>query len=183
MEYLRPVKGVFTKPGLFFLQLKDSGVSHKIIFLKYALPLLVISSLGRIWKPTVLQEDMSLFSWMFCIHFFANALSLWLGPWMIARLAPSFQSKRDFALCLSMVVFAYIPFLLAQGLSAFFPESWLVGIPGLIYTVFLYGFALPRVLHTPPERVLGFTLISFFILLGISYGTNLILSGLFIFVE
>jgi hypothetical protein len=183
MNYLRLFLLVFTKPGLAFSRIKEEQLSHGLLFLLYAMPLLVFASLGRMSQPMGLQEDMTLAYAVFLIHICATATSMWLGAWMISRLSPSFHSERHFPHTLKMIVLSYTPFLLAQGLSFLLPESWPVGIIGLIYTVYLFGLALPLVLQTPRERLIGFTLISFFVLLGISYGLSLMFSGMVIFVE
>jgi hypothetical protein len=152
------------------------------LFLFYGLPLILTGSLGRM---LILGEgkDLSLASLVvFWINLAAYVLAILLGSGLVARLARPFKAVSDRGLTLKLMVVAFTPFFLSQLMIALIPGIKPVGFLALGYTVFLFGKGLVPLLETPPAKVAGFTLVAFFILLGIAWVVNILLSGLLIFV-
>lgn len=117
----------------------------------------------------------------FLVGLAAYILSVWLGARIIARLAGAFGSEQDAGKSMFLCIIAYTPLMLAQLLASLGPVMEPVWFVGLIYAAFVFGKGTGPLLRTPAHKTLGFTLVGFFVLFGISAVSIHILSALFIF--
>jgi hypothetical protein len=152
------------------------------MFFFYGLPLLLIGSAGRMVASKAAGGDWLAGTTVFLINLAAYTLAVLLGATLVSRLAKPFQSTRDRSATLKLIVVAFTPFLVSQPLTAISPYLRVIGFLALAYTLVLFGIGLKPMLQTPPAKVTGFSLVAFFILLGIAWVVNLVLSGLLIFV-
>jgi hypothetical protein len=178
---LEIITGLFHRPTFTWLQLRQSGVHAGSWFLFPGLPLLVLGALGRAHAGTLILDNTGgmLFR-LFLIHLFSLSMALWLGSLALARLAPRFKSEADSSKTLVLAITAYVPFLLALVVAAFFPDARLIRFIGLTYTILIFGKGTGIMLSTPPAKAIGFTLMALFFLFGINYVLNLFLELLFL---
>lgn len=175
------ITGIFYQPTRALLSLKAGHVSPGKFFLFAGLPFIAGAALGRAWRASQAWEQPGeVFPILLTIHLVSFCVTFLLGAVLIQRLAPRFKSQADIGLTLMMVVTTYIPFLTALALSWILPESSLISFVGLTYTIFVFGKATGLVLNTPPDRIIGFTVVCFLILFGGNYVVNLLLELLFL---
>ncbi len=184
---LKIIQNILIRPAHFFKELAANAPEAKTFFISYGLPLMVLGAAGRMVRVMNQHalEGMALrgdqLSGIFLITLCGYLLSVWFGALIITRLAKAFRSKRSKDRALLLCIAAYTPFMLAQPLAAINPAMDPVSLLGLIYTVFLFGRGLGPLLDTPVQKTLGFTILGFFVLFGISFISILVLSSLFIF--
>lgn len=184
---LRLIWDVLTKPVPFFKKFSSNLPDVRSFIVSYGAPLVILAAAGRMtrimqafsFQEMPLRSDQ--LSGIFIISFVGYSLSVWLGALLIARLAKAFQTEPDQDKSMLLVILAYTPFMLAQPLAAITPNMAPVLVLGILYTVFLFGAGTGPILGTPRNKVVGFTLVSYFIVFSISHLAMLLLSELFIF--
>ncbi len=184
---LKIIHHVLFHPARFFREVSANDQDARVFFVSYGMPLMVLGAAGRMVRVMNQHalEGMALrwdqLSGVFLISLCGYLLSVWLGTQIIARLARAFRSRPDRDHALLLCIAAYTPFMLAQPLAAINTAMEPISLLGLIYAVFLFGKGLGPLLDTPAQKALGFTILGFFVLFGISFITILVLSALFIF--
>lgn len=184
---------VFLRPGKVFYALRQDRQPPG--FMLYAAVLLIAGAAGRTLTgikyldpapsfADMLDEPALLVS-LFLAHVAVFIITWYAGSWLIGKLAPSFGGTANRQLVLKLIVIAYTPFMLAQPLAALpAPGHW-AGFAALVYTVILFAWGAGYLEIIPRKKITGFTLLAFFILLGISFIlTNFIsrvIVGLYIF--
>ncbi len=184
---LRLIYNILARPNDFFMQMGAGTPDVRGLIVSYAAPLFMLAAAGRMTRIMLIRAsgDAPLagdqLAGIFIISLVGYALSVWLGAIIIAKMAKAFQSIQDRDKIMLLIVLAYTPFMLAQPLAAISPAMTPVLFLGLIYTVFLFGKGAGPMLSTPNQKIIGFTLVSYFVVLGISYLSMLVLSELLIF--
>lgn len=181
-------KDLVLQPARAFQYIENPGFRHLIFFLAYGLPLYVVASSARAFISLNARAAGSSFLpttglpefliW-FLIHLLSYLISLIAGSYLIVRLTPVFGGRAKMAKVVSLIVMAYTPFLVSQPLVA--AGLRFLGLPALALSVLLLGAGLKAIVHTPQNKLVGFTIVSIFILFGISYIVMTSLAGLIIF--
>jgi hypothetical protein len=169
---------VFSRPARAFALAGDPGMQANRFFVLYGMPLLLAGSAGRM---LLLGGEGPPGLFVFLSNLLAFVIALPAGSWMIARMAPSFGSRAGREEVFKLVVLSMTPFLLAQVVAGLFPAlSWL-GYAGLAWALIVYWQGLGPMAGTPRPKATGFALVSFFILLGLSWILQLFFAGFIIF--
>lgn len=183
------IRDILVRPGRFFLDFAGNVPVTKTFFFSYGMPLMTLGAAGRMVRVMnqFVREGIApggaYLSGTFLVSLTAYILSVWLGARIIARLAGAFGSEKDAGKSMLLCIIAYTPLMLAQLLAALGPVMEPVWFVGLIYAAFVFGKGAGPLLRTPAHKTLGFTLIGFFVLFGISALSIHVLSALFIFGE
>lgn len=172
---------VFSSPVRAYELIKEPGISARFFFLAYGMPLLIAASVGRMFAVEVPGGGILQSLFVALSNMIAYATAVLAGSYLIAKLAAPFQSKSDRALVMKIILLSFTPFFLSQAVHALIPRVHYLGLAALVFTVFLFGKGLHALFETPYPKVAGFTFISFFILLGIAWVINLLVSGLLIY--
>ncbi len=162
--------GIFINPGRTWEVIRDLELKPIRFFLFFGLPFIFLGALGR--SLTDQSQDLyvnSSFGALLFVHLFANFMVLLVGPWMVARMAGTYGINPGFNHSMRLAVTAYIPFLLSQIVTAIAAALTFFPMAALIYSLFLYWHGAPVVLGIPVNRLTGFTLLSFFIFLGLGF--------------
>lgn len=168
--YFAIFPGVFTNPSRSWEVIKDLVIKPFHFFLLVGLPFILLGALGRSLSDQNLDLYVnSSFGLLFFVHLLTNLAVLLLGSWMIARMAGTYGLDPGFNLTLRLSVTAYIPFLLSQLLAAIAAAISAIALAGLVYSLFLFWNGAPHVLDIPKNRLAGFTLLAFFIFLGLGF--------------
>ncbi len=184
---LQIISSVLFRSSLFFKEFASAPPAARSFLFSYGLPLMVLGAAGRMavvlqqksLEGIVLRADQ--LSGIFIITLTGYLLSVWLGAYLVGKLAKPFRSNPDNEKAMLLIIASYTPYMLAQPLAAVTPAMGPVSILGLIYTVFLFGKGAGSLLETPAPKVTGFTLTSFFVIFGVSFVTRSLLAGFFIF--
>jgi hypothetical protein len=181
---------MFLRPGEALETIRTPGFKHIFFFVGYGFPLCLIASAGRAsislerylaTTGEVHSNPQMLYFAYLLINLAAFLGSILLAAPLIVRLAGVFKASVIRAELVSALLMAYTPFWLAQPVSAIGGVWQYAGMVALGYTIFLTGLALRTISGVPQEKLIGFTLVSLFILFGISFVIGTILSGFFIF--
>ncbi len=184
---LRLIYDLLVRPDAFFKKIADGVPDTRGLIVSYGAPLFMLAAAGRMTRIMLIRasEDIALagdqLAGIFIITLVGYALSVWLGAFIIDRLAKPFQSESNRDKIMLLIMLAYTPFMLSQPLAAISPSMNPLLLIGLGYTVFLFGKGVGPMLGTPGSKVVGFTLVSYFIVFSISHLSMLLLSELFIF--
>jgi len=162
--------GIFSKTSRTWDEVKDETIGTGLFFLFFGLPFILAGAFGRALSDQNLDLyiDRPFFSLWF-VHILAHLITLLSGSWMIARMAGTYGLKPGFGRTMRLSVASYIPFLLSQIVTGFAPVLAFLPLAGLIHTVFLFWNGAAYVLEVAPNRLAGFTLLSFFIFLGLGF--------------
>lgn len=181
---LKIIWDVLTRPEAFFKALSSDLPELRPFIMSYGAPLFLLAAAGRMTRIMLAYDAEGIklegdqLAGIFIITLTAYALSVWLGAYVISRMAPAFKSEANQDKCMLLIILAYTPFMLAQPLSLF---AGFLLVFGIIYTVVLFGLGAPYIINTQKQKVIGFTLVSYFIILSISHLAILLMSELFIF--
>lgn len=181
---LKTIWDVLTRPEVYFQKLSADLPELRPFIMSYGAPLFLLAAAGRMTRLMLAYEANEIMlggdqlAGLFLISLSAYALSVWLGAKIITRMAKAFHSEQNLDKSMLLIILAHTPFMLSQPLSLF---AGFIPIFGIIYTVLLFGMGAPYVLNTPKQKVIGFTLISYFVIFSISHLVTYLMSELFIF--
>lgn len=183
---LKTIFDVLSRPDAFFKALSFELPELRPFILSYGAPLFLLAAAGRMTRVLLMYEAEGVtlagdqLAGIFIISLTAYALSVWLGAYVISRMGPAFKSEVNQDKCMLLIILANTPFMLAQPLSLIAGFILLIGI---IYTVVLFGIGAPYLINIPKQKIVGFTLVSYFIIFSISHLAILLMSELFIFAK
>ncbi len=184
---LRIIWEILFRPDAYFKGIAVLLPELRPFIVSYGVPLVILAAAGRMTRIMLLKEieeaplQGDQLAGIFIITVIAYALSVYLGAFMVAKLAPAFKSEAHRDKSMLIIILAYTPYLLAQALSFVFPIINGVLVLGLIYTVVLFGVGASHLLNTPINKVWGFTLVSYFVIFSISFLSILLLTEMLIF--
>ncbi len=181
---LKIIWDVLTGPEVYFKKISADLPELRPFIMSYGAPLFVLAAAGRMTrimmeyeaKEVVLGGDQ--LAGIFLISLTGYALSVWVGAYVISRMAMAFKSEHDQDKSMLLIILAHTPFMLSQPISLF---GGFFIIFGIIYSVLLFGIGAPHVLNTPRQKVVGLTLISYIVIFGVSHFVTYLMSELFIF--
>ena len=87
---------------------------------------------------------------------------------MIQQLAPTFGSRGDLAQALKLVAYSYTPIWIAGVLYLIIFLAPL-GIIAALYAIYLFYLGLPPVMHTPPDKVVLYMLVSAIVVIVVHF--------------
>lgn len=168
--FLRFFPGILIKPVYSLQNLKSDASKVLIFFCAMGLPFLLSGAIGRAFSDQRFEQFADRpFILLLMVHLFAKLVTMSGGSWMIARLAGSYNLKPGFGQVFKLSLTAFVPFFLSQFFAGvvlmFFWLPW----AGLAYTVFIFYSGSGIVLEIPRNRLTGFTLLSFFVFLGLGF--------------
>ena len=80
------------------------------------------------------------------------------GPYVIDKLAPTFESKPNQIQALKLVAYASTASWVA-GVFNIIPVLSILGILGGLYSIYLFYLGLPVLMKSPPEKAMGYTVV------------------------
>jgi len=101
----------------------------------------------------------------------------WLAAVVIEKLAPNFQSTGDTAQALKLVVFASTPVWIA-GVLNLVPALSVLVILAALYAIYLFYVGVPTVMHTPPDKVVPYMVVSALVMIVVSVVAGAVASAL-----
>jgi len=179
---------IFFRPQKVFSALRQDRQPPG--FMLFAAVLLIAGAAGRTLTgiksldppPSVasMLDEPALPVFLFFAHVAVFIITWYAGSWLIGKLVPPFGGTTNRQSLWKLIVIAYTPFMLAQPLTALpGPGHW-AGFAALVYTVILFAWGAGYLGIIPRKKITGFTLLAFFILLGISFILTNFISRIFV---
>ncbi len=183
---LEIIQNVLFRTSAYFSRMSEHPPALRDHFLSFGMPLILVGAVGRMIRVMSQHLDTEAplrgdqLAGVFMISLTGFILAVWMGGLLLARLSRAFGGSGDREGTLLLSISAFTPFMLSQPLAALHPMMGPLSFLGMIFTVWLFGKGVGPVLNMPGHKVIGFTLLAFFIFFGITSLTQLILSALFI---
>ncbi len=178
---------ILLRPRSFFADIASGLPDTRNFMFSYGVPLMTLGAAGRMVRVMnqLILDGMTprgdRLAGLFMLTLVAYFVAVWFGGSMLNRLAKAFGGvpgkEGAVVFCISVLT----PFMLAQALAALHPSLAFFSVAGLVYTLVLIAKGSGPLFRIPPPRILGFTMVGFFILFGIAYVIILVFSALFIF--
>lgn len=169
--------GLFMRPSRVFAVLFGSGCPYGFHF--FSGLLLFVGASGRslvyltandlYGNLTTFPDTLLAVTALLMVHAVQFAFTWYIGSLLISKLATPFGGGASPLTIWKITVSAYAPFMLVQPLVVIESLGKWIGFAGLVYTYVLFTMAVMQDQIVPKARVTGFTVVSFFILLGTSY--------------
>ncbi|RUM87918.1 MAG: hypothetical protein DSZ24_05020 [Thermodesulfatator sp.] len=183
MDLISRVKGIVLAPREEWLMIEREGLSLGDLYLRYALILIVASSLARALGLLFFGFPMrhlgvgfspaSIGGWAF-FEILVETGILFAAAFVVQYLAPRFGGRSDFLAANKLVVFSSTPGWLGGLLGIFPPLGALGGLLGL-YGLYLFYLGAPVILNIPEEKKGSFLAVCLLVFLGL-----FLLMGLFL---
>lgn len=152
------VKGILLNPRNEWEKINAEPASNKDIIIFYVLPFALLAgliSLAVIWLNTYLGFFLALRFGV--LKLIMPLVAVIATAVIINELADTFDSAKDLNNALKLVAYSYTPVLLVYVLVSI---SWTLGFLSILglYGVYIFWLGLPRVMKTPEDRRLVYTI-------------------------
>jgi Yip1 domain len=144
-EYVMPLAAIPTICG--FLGMTFIGVT--------------VPSIGTLRTPMVSGLTGSI------IEYVLTLVGIYLGAYIVAKLAPTFQSSGGIVQALKMVAYASTAGWIA-GVLRLIPALTPLIFLAALYGVYLFYLGLPVVMKTPPDKIVPYMVVSAVVIIVIS---------------
>lgn len=187
MDLQTRVKNILTDPAREWPVIAAETTDVPSLIRDYAAPVSAIAAVSQVIGSTVVGVSMGflgryrvglvrgvangIVTWVF------GLVGVWLAAVIIEKLAPSFQSRGTTTDALKLVVYASTPVWIAGVLNIVPPLAVLILIAGL-YAIYVFYLGVPVVMHTPPDKVVAYMIVSALVVIAVSIVLGLITTAL-----
>jgi hypothetical protein len=102
-------------------------------------------------------------------------LSVFVSAFVIDALAPSFGSEKNLGKSIQLVAYSYTPGWIG-GLFAIIPSLAIIGSLAGLYGLYLLYVGLPKLKKTPPDKHVGYFVVSLLVMIVVFVVIGFILS-------
>ena len=177
METLRRIFYLIFRPEAEWDLIAEESTTVDLLLRGYILPLALLTPIAttigmeifdRNWDPVYgyLVPSDQIFMTV-ATTYFAIVGSILVLAGIFALVAPMFGGSGDYIAALKVATFGSIPMLLA-GATLLLPIMVIVGLGGLVHTLFLFWAGVRRVLNVPRGSLAEFIGISFILMTFVS---------------
>jgi hypothetical protein len=186
MNLVERVKNIITNPKKEWSVIATEQPDTGKIITGYVLPLAGLSAAAAfigygLIGFNVLGYRVSGFNWGIyqAITILAGAIvSVYVTAWVVDKLAPNFDSEKNFNRSVQLVAYAFTPAWVG-GMLAIIPAiSFIGGLFG-IYGLYLLFLGIPYLKNTPPDKHTGYFVISLIVTILVYMIVGWILSSIF----
>ncbi len=142
--------------------------------------LLSLQGFGYLLGDEQLPVGMAFLLILLFLHLLVFLATWYLGSVMVSKLAKSFGTGMNLAETWRLVVVSYTPFMMVQPFTVWTVAGQWVGLAGLVFTLVLFSKGITHLDYIPRKKMVGFTLVAFFVFLGLSYLLTNILMDIFV---
>lgn len=100
---------------------------------------------------------------------------VWVGAFIIDKLAPTFQSRPNLLNAVKLVAFASLP-VWAAGILYLIPMLGALVLLVSLYAIYIFYVGLPKMMSTPSEKVIPYMIVSAVVMIVV-YGVVGLISG------
>jgi Yip1 domain len=105
----------------------------------------------------------------------SGILTVFVAAFIIDALAPSFGSEKNMGRSVQLVAYSWTPGFVA-GLTLILPSLGILSLVGVIYGLYLLYVGLPKLKKTPPDKLVGYFVVSLITMLVVYFVLGLILN-------
>jgi hypothetical protein len=110
------------------------------------------------------------------LSYVLSLVGVFISALVVDALAPSFSAQKNQVQALKSVAYAYTAVWVASIIGIVPGLGIIAALAGLIYSVFLLNMGLPFTMKCPPEKSIGYTIVSIIVAIVISFIINWIVS-------
>jgi hypothetical protein len=187
-KLMERVKMILTSPKAEWEVIEREQTSLKELYMSYILLLAAIGPVAGFLKMGVIGVHVpfmgtyrpgigaSLGSMIF--QYALTLAGVYLLALVVNMLAPSFGGKKDDMQALKTVAYAYTAAWVA-GFAQLVPwMGMLILLAGSVYSVYLLYLGLPVTMKCPPEKSMGFTVVSIIAAVILSFTISAVVGGI-----
>jgi len=189
MNVVARAQAIILKPKEEWIKIKDEPTTVPQLFTQYAVILAAIPAIAQFIGNGLVGRRIPFVGWVrfpvgsailqAILYYVFTLVSAYVFGIVINALAPSFGSKQSPQNAMKLAVYGMTPMWIG-GIFYIIPLlgilAWLAGLYSL-YVLYL-GFNNP-LLDTPKEKVVGYMLVSFVVLIVLSLVVGLVLGAIF----
>ncbi len=168
MTLVDRAKGIILSPKSEWSTISGETPNTGQILTTYVLPLAVIPAIAAIIGFGLIGMgafvSLSYGLAMGFVHFVSAFVVVYLAAFVIDWLAPNFGSEKNLGRAVQLVAYSYTPAWVAGVLFIFPFLSWLVTLASL-YGLYLMYLGLPALMKTPPDKAVGYLVVSIIVLI------------------
>jgi len=168
MNLVARVKSILLDPTAEWPVIDQESHTVKDLYLTYLLPLAGIAALATLigamlWGysagPVTIRYGFGEALSFAIMGLVMTLIVVYVLAWIIAALAPTFKGERNFLKAFSVAAFSMTASLVGSFFAILPALSWLIGLIGGLYSLYLLYKGLPVLMRTPSDKALGYTVI------------------------
>jgi hypothetical protein len=101
---------------------------------------------------------------------------VYLQAWVVNALAPSFGSTPNPLAAFKLVVYAETAGWVGSLLLIIPALGMLGSLAGMLYSIYLFYLGVPRLMGTPPDKVIPYMLVSAVVIIGLTLAAGAVVS-------
>lgn len=187
MNLVERVTRMLTTPATEWDVVAAENIDPQPLTMSYVVPLTLLGQLaGFIGSAFISAMFMAAFGmhrglpyWLTVavLGWVLSVATVYLNAWVVNALAPTFGSKQDFRSAFKLVVFACTAAWVG-GILAIIPVLGMLGaIAGGLYSIYLFYLGVPKLMATPPDKVVPYMLVCAVVLIVISMLVGMVVGG------
>jgi hypothetical protein len=177
------VRNILTRPAAEWSVIAAEPADVATLYRSYILPLAAIPAIGMLIGLSMVG---SMFTGGFGVAFAVRAaiaayvstlVGTIIAAFVVEKLAPSFGSHGDTAQALKLVAYATTPVWIAGILYIFVILTPLILLAAL-YAIYLFYLGLGPVMHTPPDKTVGYMIVSAIVVIVVNLCVQLLMRAI-----
>lgn len=181
MNIVERAKSIVVTPKTEWLVVAAEEPNIRKIFTEYVLPLALIPAIASVIGLGLIGRGMmSSFGWgiaMGLMQFAVAFVGVYASAFVVDFLAPKFASQKNMGRAVQLVAYSCTPVWVA-GILYVIPVLGALVILAGIYGLYLMYLGLPQTMRTPPDKVIGYLVVSVIAMIVIYWIISLILSSI-----
>lgn len=182
MKIVERIRGILRNPSEEWNTIKNEEISIRDILTTYVLPLALIPTfcvaagylIFGIYLNDIKQEiPLHKAAYWAAVSYIQNVIAVLVGAFVIDGLSLAFRTKKDMNASMKVIAFSYTPVWIA-GIFYLIPQVNFFVAAGWIYMMFLMYKGLNTVKDVPKERVIGYEVLVYCVMMVLYYFMNLI---------
>jgi hypothetical protein len=107
------------------------------------------------------------------VSYLLGLLGVYISATVVDALAPSFSAEKSTVQALKSVAYAYTAVWVASILGIIPGLGFLAIVAGVIYSVYLLNMGLQYTMKCPPDKTIGYTIVSIIVAIVVGFVINL----------
>lgn len=168
MNIVQRVKDILFKPKETWMEIKAESTGIKELYTSYALILAAIPPIATFIGMSLLGFSFFAFSYRLSIGwgishavvtYILSLVGLYVVALIIDALAPNFGSQKNLVQAMKVAVYSWTPSWIA-GVLMIIPALSPLAMLLSLYSLYLFYVGLPVLMETPPDKALGYVIVT-----------------------